>query len=85
MKRIAYFLSHNINKNDGVTKKIKSQVDIWRDKGFEVEIFCIVPKISNSILDCKKYETRGGLRDRFFVRNDVYNDINLFKPDVIYY
>jgi len=85
MKKIAYFLSHDITKNDGVTKKINSQVDVWKDKGFIVKVFCIVPRISSSLLNCEKYETLGGVKDRLFVRDDIYGDIDLFKPDVVYY
>jgi hypothetical protein len=38
--RIAYTLTWNLCLKDGVTSKVKKQVEAWHDLGHEVEVFC---------------------------------------------
>jgi glycosyltransferase involved in cell wall biosynthesis len=85
MKKIAYFLAHDINKNDGVTKKINVQINFWKNQGILVEVFCIVPQSGSSDLHARQYKSKGALAQRLLLMNNLYEDILRFSPDVIYY
>lgn len=83
--RIAYFIHHDISRNDGVTKKIKGQIDYWRKLGLEVKCFCVLPKIGDSILPCNKYEANHYLKQRLTLNTELIDDIDEFNPDIIYF
>ena len=85
MKKIAYLLAHNINSNDGVTKKIEIQVNAWRAMGVSVRIFCIVPEYGNSDLLAHQYKSKGALGQRLRLSSDLIDDVLAFNPEVIYY
>lgn len=83
--KIAYLIHHDISKNDGVTKKIKGQVELWRKLGVEVECFCVLPKFGDSILHCNQYEAKQYLKQRLRLNTKLINDIIEFNPDIIYF
>lgn len=83
--KIAYLIAYDINLNDGVTKKVKSQAETWRNCGEEVEIFAIVPECGVSDIDARQYQSLGALNQRVFQHKALVKDITLFNPDVIYY
>ena len=84
-KRIAYLIQHDITTNDGVAKKIKSQVDSWRAYGAEVEVYAIVPRLGASIVDARLYKSSGYIRLRLKLNTDLLSDVSFFEPDVIYF
>lgn len=83
--KIGYVIFHDITKNDGVTKKIKGQVDEWRKLKVEVNVFCFLPKIGDSLLIANQYEYGGFLKMRFLKNEKFLNEINFFDPDIIYF
>ncbi len=42
--KLAYLLYLDVEKYDGVTNKVVSQIETWLDQGHEVQLFCVVPK-----------------------------------------
>lgn len=83
--KIAYIIFHDITKNDGVTKKVKGQIDEWRKHDFEVQVFCFLPNKGNSILDSQQFKYGGYLSMRFMKNKEFEKDINKFNPDIIYF
>ena len=83
--KIAYLLSHDIIRNDGVTKKILVQKKEWEKLGNEVKVFCFVPKKNNSILNAYQYEYGNLINFRLKKHQDLLNDLDIFKPDLIYF
>lgn len=83
--KIAYLIHHDITRNDGVTKKIKGQVDYWRALDVDVECFCILPLCNDSILQSHQYESKHYLKQRLGVNLQLINDIGQFNPDVVYF
>lgn len=83
--KIAYILYHDITINSGVTKKIKDQVDQWRRNGHEVQTYAFLPRKGASILEAKQYIVSSPIKDRIFINYDILNDLEIFKPDIIYY
>jgi len=83
--KIAYLISHDISKNDGVTKKIKGHVDEWIKSGCKVKVFAIVPHIADSILDAQKYLLGDYLSNRLTKNKKLLTDMENFKPDCVYF
>lgn len=84
-KKIAYLVQHDITKNDGVAKKIKSQTDAWRQLGADVSVFCTVPAAGHSIVKAKQYESKGYLKQRLMLDKALLSDISTFNPDLVYF
>lgn len=84
-KRIAYLVQHDITKNDGVAKKIASQVDEWRKLGFGVQVYAIVPKVGPSVLEARQYVSRGYIRLRLLPNKNLLSDIESYSPDIVYF
>ena len=82
--RIVYLFTHDIVKHAGVTKKVLSQTEAWKNFGHEVKIFNIILK--------KEYlNTKGILEaDRYYRINifkepeNLLNDMESFSPDIVY-
>lgn len=83
--RIAYVLSHDIDKNDGVVKKIIDQSRIWQSLGHKVEIYTICNSNGKSELASKTYPFSGALKSRLLINKDLYRDVCLFNPDIVYF
>lgn len=83
--RIAYLVFHDITKNDGVTKKVKGQVEEWTSLNSNVKVFCFLPKMGTSILNASQYEYGGYINMRFFKNQTFLNDIEEFTPDIVYF
>lgn len=83
--RIAYLIFHDITKNDGVTKKIKGQVDEWINCDVEVKIFCFLPKFGTSILESNQYEYGNFFKMRFIINYQFQKDVDDYNPDLIYF
>ncbi|XDF77804.1 hypothetical protein AAFX60_000790 [Aliivibrio fischeri] len=83
---IAYLLSHDITRNDGVTLKILTQVSEWNNQGHNVKVFCQVPSKGDSILKSNQYEVGNSyIKSRLYPNKILLNDISDFNPDVIYF
>lgn len=83
--KIGYLLSHDIFLNDGITKKIYSQANIWKSLGHQVKIFNIL---------VKKNIQKGDVPPdtEIFFRENVISgpaglDIALenYNPDIVYF
>ncbi|TLX45309.1 hypothetical protein C1E24_19715 [Pseudoalteromonas phenolica] len=85
MNRIAYLLSHDITKGDGVAKKVATQITEWKNQGVEVKVFCLVPTVKNMGEDYCLYPMPGPLAARLTLNSHLFEDIVNFKPDVVYY
>lgn len=84
--KIAYLLSHDITKNDGVTLKISTQVSEWLNKGHDVRVFCQIPSKGTSILQASQYEVGGSyIKSRLYSNSELLSDISDFNPDMIYF
>ncbi|MFC0117859.1 hypothetical protein [Pseudoalteromonas xiamenensis] len=83
--KIAYVLSHNIDSNDGVVKKIIDQISVWEKQGHEVIVFSICKNGDKSLLKAKCYPFEGAIKSRIFVNSDLLNDITAFNPDILYF
>ncbi|WP_462170260.1 hypothetical protein [Pseudoalteromonas xiamenensis] len=83
--KIAYVLSHNIDSNDGVVKKLIDQITAWEKQGNEVTIFAICKNGENSLLQAKCYPFEGAIKSRIIVNSNLYNDIVAFDPDILYF
>ncbi|WP_462152125.1 hypothetical protein [Pseudoalteromonas xiamenensis] len=83
--KIAYILSHDIDRNDGVVKKIIDQVEHWKKLGHDVNVFTVCNDGSKSKLKSKNYKFEGAIKSRLLLIKALYNDVIEFKPDVIYF
>lgn len=84
--KIAYLLSHDITKNDGITKKILGQISEWEKQGNEIEIYCFVPNKGESILsDAKQFVFKNAFTLRLKLNKKLLEDIENFKPDILYF
>lgn len=83
--RIAYLLSSDIARYQGSTLKVKNQVDVWRELGAEVEIFCQSPDDKPSILPAQRFVKRGNaLLNKIFIDTGLVAAIEKFQPDLVY-
>ncbi|SIR42416.1 glycosyltransferase family protein [Pontibacter lucknowensis] len=46
--KLAYLLYLDVEKYDGVTNKVVTQIETWVNQGNEVALFCIVPKLPST-------------------------------------
>ncbi|APS37431.1 hypothetical protein [Salegentibacter sp. T436] len=99
--RIAYFINLDIVQHTGIIKKVLSQIEIWKQNGFEVCLFCVTSNHNNkkdTLLSNEEsvklyFEKKGNLpfekiKDLFNLNSvfrDVENDIIQYQPDVIYF
>ncbi|RIW12232.1 hypothetical protein D0X99_19305 [Algoriphagus lacus] len=82
--KIAYYLVHDLTRNDGVVKKIKSQISEWENLGVEVKVFAISGFCENSIIDANIYGFSGFISSRVRPNKNLLNDIDEFNPDLVY-
>jgi hypothetical protein len=82
--KIAYYLVHDLTRNDGVVKKIKSQISEWENLGVEVKVFAISGFCENSIIDANIYGFSGFISSRIRPNKNLLTDIDEFKPDLVY-
>lgn len=88
--KIAYLLKWNIYNNDGVTKKVKHQIDAWREMGHAVEVFCIMDNNwtqdnNITILQCHEFISSVGFMPNIISSPYSFiQSINTYKPDVLY-
>lgn len=85
MKKIAYIMAHDITCNDGVVKKIDTQINEWRKLGKIVKVFCVLPKFGSSDLEAEQYVNPGLIKQRFVIMSPLYEDVLEFQPDLVYY
>lgn len=81
--KIIYLISHDQNKNLGITIKVESQVNAWKTLGHQVEIFNIILNSRQSIdnyLNAKIFKRNSILKGN----NDLWLRLEEFDPDIIY-
>lgn len=81
--KIAYFLIGKYEKENGVYKKIKSQIECWQQLGHTVKIFHL------SISDISIFQKDNNAvvcfaNNILFHSNIIYNEIKLFNPNIVY-
>ena len=47
--KIAYVLHWNLGRNDGVTQKIRTQIEAWTAAGCDARVFCLTPTVSHPV------------------------------------
>ncbi len=86
--KIAYLLMWDLLSNNGVTKKVKYQVDIWQAAGHEVRVFCVFPNKPQGripyhdnyhFFSFSEYD-----QFRLFEPDGLFENIARFSPDIIY-
>lgn len=97
--KIAYLCEINIDRYDGVSKKIVSQINHWSKLNNQVKLFCIINSdnnISNSSFSKLNNQVvffaKNKVKDFFLnwlgftsIYDEVYNSILKFDPDLVYY
>lgn len=83
--KIAYLIRHDINRNDGVTKKILGQITHWENMGHEVQVYAYLPKKGESILPANQYVMDGAVKSRICLDKKLLGDLSMFSPDMIYF
>jgi len=83
--KIAYLIHHDISKNDGVTKKIRTQKEYWEKYGHVVKVFAVVPSKAKSDLVASQYVSNGYIHSRLRLNNLLLSDIDSFSPDCVYF
>lgn len=83
--RIAYLIFHDITRNDGITKKVKGQIEEWSQMNSQVRVFCFLPKEGNSILSATQYVYGGYMNMRFVMNKNFIKDIKEFNPQIVYF
>ncbi|MFC6999325.1 glycosyltransferase [Rufibacter roseus] len=91
--RIAYLLSWELGKQDGVTKKVLAQTSEWIKLGHEVTVFCVckndsLPNTSVPIIPFKREPASTILKEYFSLKKahkKVKAALAAFKPDIIYH
>jgi len=83
--KIAYILSADPFEENGVNKKVKSQVDTWKSLGNEVQIFSI-------LVNEGKQREENYLKSKIYIRKRIFflpksfkKDITAFNPDIVYF
>lgn len=86
--KIAYLLLWDLLSDNGVTKKVKNQVDIWQAAGHDVEVFCALPdRPKGSVPQLDKYHFfmfAEWDKFRMFEPAGLSEAIAHFAPDLIY-
>ncbi|CCQ10300.1 hypothetical protein PALB_11650 [Pseudoalteromonas luteoviolacea B = ATCC 29581] len=83
--KIAYILSHNIDSNDGVVKKIYDQINAWQRTGHQVEVFTLCKGGNKSLLTSRVYPFQGAIKSRLFANQSLIQDVDTFAPDIVYF
>ncbi|CAN7343151.1 hypothetical protein LJR232_001846 [Aquipseudomonas alcaligenes] len=83
--KIAYLVFHDATSNDGVIKKVASQVDAWRNQGHSVEIFCTTPRVGESLLSGRQYLRRGDFSSALKRNEFLLSDLRDFSPELVYF
>ena len=79
--KIAYIVNHDLDKDDGVTKKIRMQVRQWKKEGLTVRVFSTKANDNYQINDVYFYKKHS----RFLLNRTLISDLSYYNPNVIYY
>ncbi len=82
--KLAYYLVHDLTRNDGVVKKIKSQISEWEKLGHEVRVFAISDFCENPAFKVNIYGFSGFISSRILSNKKLLEDIDEFNPDLVY-
>ncbi|MGK8705346.1 hypothetical protein ACRS5L_02905 [Metapseudomonas otitidis] len=83
--KIAYLVFHDATSNDGVIKKVVTQVESWRSKGHSVEVLCITPALGESILAGRQYLRKGDVSSILRLNGSLVDDLKSLAPDLVYF
>lgn len=85
MTRILYVVFHPIFKNDGVTKKINSQIQSWRKNNVDVKVIAFTNEIGDTMInDAIQIESKSFLKSRIILNKKFKEIVNSFNPNYIY-
>lgn len=82
--KIAYVVTHPAYQVDGVTRKIRYQVDAWRKAGCEAEVFFITDKEEGDPPFSARVYNRKANGGRAEAYRRVVSELRDYRPDLIY-
>lgn len=83
--KIAYLVFHDATSNDGVIKKVASQIKTWKGQGHDVEVFCTTPRLGESMISGGQYLRRGNVSSALRRNKVLLADLKKFSPDIVYF
>ncbi|MCK4655075.1 MAG: hypothetical protein KAU01_11595 [Candidatus Cloacimonetes bacterium] len=83
--KIVYLFTHDIVKHAGVTKKVLSQTQAWKNLGNKVKICNISLKKKQIPLSSFSKKDVYFRESIFYGAKFLFKDISEFKPDIIYF
>ena len=84
LKKIAYICRWDLESGSGVSRKIRTHIDIWRSMGMDVKIFCRSPRASAANSEAGIYPLQRPFSS-FQAYSEIIDDLIRFNPDLIYY
>lgn len=85
MVKILYVVFHEVCKNDGVTKKINSQITSWRKNRAEVKVVAFARTTGPTIItNCVQIESKSFFKQRLIVNRQFKQLLNEYNPDFVY-
>jgi glycosyltransferase involved in cell wall biosynthesis len=83
--RIAYLVHHNMCDDDGIAKKVQSQVKEWSERGHEAVVFARSETIGHCKAGSRQFQKTHIMRDTALADNKLLSAVSSFKPDLIYF
>ncbi|MBI9107197.1 MAG: hypothetical protein JEZ04_10690 [Spirochaetales bacterium] len=83
--KIAYLLNYPIEREDGVTLKIRTQMSQWKKSGHEVKAFNMFEVVENPKVDASQYYCGNWFQKKLKLSNDLIQDMKTFAPDILYF
>ena len=70
---------------DGVIKKVRTQIHEWEKAGNLVSLFNLTAEKNESVIPVMQYVMNNGISRRFLPNKECLTDIEKFNPDIIYF
>lgn len=83
--KIAYLVNYSIEKKDGVTAKIATQIGEWRKAGHNVQLYSLFSEASVPVVEARQYPCRGALARKIGLVGAALRDMAKYGPDIVYF
>jgi len=83
--KIAYLINYPIGKEDGVIKKVKTQISEWEKLGHDVKVYALFSNEKNPSINAKQYPYHNVFSRKFSLCNLLMLDLSDFDPDIVYF
>jgi hypothetical protein len=83
--KIAYLLNYPIGKEDGVTRKIRTQIAEWQKNGNEVKAFNMFEISDDPKVAAKQYFCGNWYQRKFKISHELLKDMDAYAPDLLYF